>query len=188
MLGAVLCTTGCGGATEDGAVPATYDIVLAGGRVVDPESGLDAIRNIGIIAGRIEAVSEVPLNGSTVIDAGDLVAAPGFVNVHSRSWTPLGQHFEVRDGVTTALELEGGAYPVTACGTFEPIAITYEDVEWAAPLRRNRRPWPEESALPSLQLSCPLTKTYSIPADATFGRSKVARSAMVSGSNTTISA
>ena len=122
-LSAGLCIVGCGGATENGAAPTTYDIVLAGGRVVDPESGLDAIRHVGITAGRIEAVSADPLSGSTVVDAGNLVVAPGFVNVHSHSWTPLGQYFEVRDGVTTALELEGGAYPVTAFGTFEPIAI-----------------------------------------------------------------
>ncbi len=100
-----------------------YDIVLEGGRVIDPESGLDAIRNVGIIGGTIEAVSEMPLTGASVVNVSGLVVAPGFVNIHSHAWTPLGQQFEVQDGVTTALEQEGGSYPVTDFGTYEPIAI-----------------------------------------------------------------
>ncbi len=37
-----------------------YDLVLAGGRVMDPESGLDAVRSVGIAAGRVAALSETP--------------------------------------------------------------------------------------------------------------------------------
>lgn len=101
----------------------TFDIVLANGRVIDPASGLDAVRNVGISAGQIAAVSEATLRGSTTLDVGGLVVAPGFVNIHSHSFTPLGQEFELRDGVTTAIEAESGAYPVTAFGTHEPIDI-----------------------------------------------------------------
>jgi N-acyl-D-aspartate/D-glutamate deacylase len=100
-----------------------YDLVLNGGHVIDPESGLDAIRNIGIAAGSIAAISTEPMQGATTIDASGLVVAPGFINLHSHSWTPLGQEFELKDGVTTALELEAGAYPVTKFGTHAPIAI-----------------------------------------------------------------
>jgi N-acyl-D-aspartate/D-glutamate deacylase len=105
------------------AASTRYDIVLLGGRVIDPESGLDAVMNVGVSAGRIEAVSPEPLDGATLVDVSGLVVAPGFVNVHSHAWTPLGQQFEVQDGVTTALELEAGAYPVTSFGLHEPIAI-----------------------------------------------------------------
>ena len=97
--------------------------MLIGGRVIDPESGLDAIRNVGIAQGSIAAISTEPMQGSTTIDASGLIVSPGFINVHSHSWTPLGQEFELRDGVTTALELEAGAYPVTKFGTYAPIAI-----------------------------------------------------------------
>jgi N-acyl-D-aspartate/D-glutamate deacylase len=100
-----------------------YELVLEGGRVIDPESGLDAVRNVGITNGQIKAVTDEPLSGETVVDVTGLVVAPGFVNVHSHAWTPLGQVFEVQDGVTTALELEAGAFPVGNFGTFEPIAI-----------------------------------------------------------------
>jgi N-acyl-D-aspartate/D-glutamate deacylase len=54
------------------------DLVLANGRVMDPESGLDAIRNVGIRDGKIMAISEGELEGSRVIDAAGRVVAPGF--------------------------------------------------------------------------------------------------------------
>jgi N-acyl-D-aspartate/D-glutamate deacylase len=100
-----------------------YDLVLEGGRVMDPESGLDAIRNVGITAGRIEAISAEPLTGRSVVDVSSLVVAPGFIDLHSHAWTPLGQRFQLQDGVTTTLELESGAYPVAEFGIHEPIAI-----------------------------------------------------------------
>ena len=125
-ISVALCIAGCDGSAQSVAAlnqDASYDILLAGGRVIDPESGLDGVRDVGILAGKVAAVAEGPLAGATTIDAGGLVVAPGFVNVHSHAWTPLGQQFEVMDGVTTALELEAGAYPVSDFGTFEPIAI-----------------------------------------------------------------
>lgn len=42
--------------------------------------------------------------------------------------TPLGQQFQVQDGVTTTLELESGAYPVTEFGIHEPIALAYKSL------------------------------------------------------------
>ena len=60
----------------------SYDLVVANGRVMDPESGLDAVRHVGITAGRIAAVSETPLAGTRVIDAANHVVAPGFIDLH----------------------------------------------------------------------------------------------------------
>ncbi len=108
---------------ENSVSTAVYDLVIRGGRVVDPDTGLDAIRNVGITDGRIAAVSEQPLAGTEVVDAAGLIVAPGFINLHSHAWTPIGQRFEVQDGVTTTLELESGSYPASAFGTYEPIAI-----------------------------------------------------------------
>ncbi|MBT5196869.1 MAG: D-glutamate deacylase, partial [Gammaproteobacteria bacterium] len=95
-----------------------YSVVLAGGRVVDPESGLDAIRHVGLQDGRIVRISEQPLEGDEVIDVSSLVVSPGFIDIHSHTPTPLGQDYQVRDGVTTALELEAGAFPVDRFGQY----------------------------------------------------------------------
>jgi dihydroorotase len=91
-----------------------FDLVLAGGRVMDPESGLDALRQVGIRAGRIEAVSAEPLAGRTRVDATGLVVAPGFIDLHAHGQDPVSSALQARDGVTAALDLEIGAHPVPA--------------------------------------------------------------------------
>lgn len=91
----------------------TFDLVLAGGRVMDPASGLDATRHVGIRGGKIAAISEQPLAGSTVINVAGYVVAPGFIDLHVHGFGPLELSLKVRDGVTTALELEHGSYPVS---------------------------------------------------------------------------
>src|ERR1035441_8419473 len=95
----------------------TYDMAIANGRVLDPASNLDAIRHIGILDGKIAAVSTAPLAAGTAlttIDAEGLVVAPGFIDLHSHGQTPENYRFKARDGVTTALELEVGVSPVGA--------------------------------------------------------------------------
>jgi N-acyl-D-aspartate/D-glutamate deacylase len=91
----------------------TYDIVLQRGRVMDPESGLDAVRSIGITGNKIAAVSAHPLRGKMEVDANSLVIAPGFIDLHQHSQTPEAYEFKAMDGVTTALELEVGVSPVS---------------------------------------------------------------------------
>src|SRR5689334_4006249 len=91
----------------------TYDIVLQRGRVMDPESGLDAVRSVAIAGNKIAALSETPLKGKVEIDASGLVIAPGFIDLHQHSQTPEAYQFKAMDGVTTALELESGASPVS---------------------------------------------------------------------------
>lgn len=90
----------------------TYDIVIKNGRVLDPESGLDGIRNVGITGNRIAAISTTPLNGKTSVDATGMVVAPGFIDLHSHGQDAENYRFKAMDGVTTALELEVGVWPV----------------------------------------------------------------------------
>jgi dihydroorotase len=92
---------------------APFDLVLAGGRVMDPESGLDAVRHVGIRGSQIAAVSATPLAGRATLDVAGLVVAPGFIDPHAHAQTLEGNQFQARDGVTTALELESGAMPIT---------------------------------------------------------------------------
>jgi N-acyl-D-aspartate/D-glutamate deacylase len=86
----------------------TYDLVIVNGRVMDPESGLDALRNVGVSSGKISAISEAPLRGKTTIDAKGLVVAPGFIDLHEHGQEPRNYEFQAHDGVTTSLELEAG--------------------------------------------------------------------------------
>ena len=92
-----------------------YDVVIAAGRVMDPESGLDAVRSIGIRGGRIAAISEQVLAGKTVLDASGRIVAPGFIDLHAHGQTNQANEYQAHDGVTTALELEAG---VPAVGAF----------------------------------------------------------------------
>ena len=101
---------GAGGG--DASADAPLDLVVAGGRVMDPESGLDAIRHIGIRDGGVAVISETPLDAAESIDATGLVVAPGFIDLHAHGQDPASNRFQAMDGVTTALELEIGAFPV----------------------------------------------------------------------------
>ena len=86
-----------------------YDLVLEGGRVMDPETGLDAVRNVGIRDGKIARISSEALSGRRVIRATGLIVAPGFIDLHQHGQDIESQRVKALDGVTTALELEIGA-------------------------------------------------------------------------------
>lgn len=113
ILGLAVTALACGGG-DAGSTGASYDLVIEGGRVMDPASGLDATRNVGIRDGRIAAVSADPLRAERTIDARGLVVAPGFVDLHEHGTTPEAYRLMVRDGVTTAFELEVGTDSVAA--------------------------------------------------------------------------
>lgn len=91
-----------------------FDIVLANGRVMDPESGLDTVRHVGIRNGKIAAISISPLKGRTVVEAKGKVVAAGFIDLHSHGQDDENYRFKARDGVTTALEMEVGSASVAA--------------------------------------------------------------------------
>jgi N-acyl-D-aspartate/D-glutamate deacylase len=81
---------------------------------MDPESGLDAVRHVGIRGGTIAALSETALSGMRTIDATDHVVAPGFVDLHEHGQQDESYRMMVRDGVTSAFELEVGTGDVAA--------------------------------------------------------------------------
>jgi N-acyl-D-aspartate/D-glutamate deacylase len=108
---ATICVTLAACAREQ---PPPYDLVVANGRVLDPESGLDAVRHLGIRGGKIEAVSETPLTGVRAIDASRHVVSPGFIDLHEHGQQEESYRLMVRDGVTSAFELEVGTGDVAA--------------------------------------------------------------------------
>ena len=85
-----------------------YDIVIVGGRVIDPETKLDAIKNVGILNNRIAQISSEALKGKEMINASGLVVAPGFIDMHVHGRNNVEQEYQLHDGITTALELEWG--------------------------------------------------------------------------------
>jgi N-acyl-D-aspartate/D-glutamate deacylase len=91
-----------------------YDLVIAHGRVIDPENGLDATRNVAIQQGKIARISSDVLSGKRTIDAAGLVVAPGFIDLHQHGQDLDSQRVKAFDGVTTALEMEIGVPDVAA--------------------------------------------------------------------------
>ncbi len=92
---------------------------------MDPATGLDAIRSIGVNGGKIVSISEKSLSGATVVNVSGFVVAPGFIDLHAHGQTTGDMEIKARDGVTTALDLEAGVYPV---------APWYQSMEGKAPL------------------------------------------------------
>jgi hypothetical protein len=97
------------GLVAGAAQPARFDLVIRGGRVIDPETGLDAVRDVGIAGGRIGAISADPLSGAASIDARGLVVSPGFIDLHAHVNDAATYRLAAQQGVTTALDLEIGA-------------------------------------------------------------------------------
>jgi dihydroorotase len=75
---------------------------------MDPESGLDDVRNLGISGGKVRAVSSDSLAGKQTIEARGMVVAPGFIDLHEHGQEARNYQFQAHDGVTTSLELELG--------------------------------------------------------------------------------
>jgi dihydroorotase len=99
----------------EGALPAmaeVYDVVILNGRAMDPESNLDAMRNIGISKGTIQTITTEPLQGNLKIDARGMIVSPGFIDIHVHllpGQDQINYSVKATDGVTTALDLEAGA-------------------------------------------------------------------------------
>ena len=105
--------SGCSNSELAPAETGQFDLVIAGGRVIDPETALDGVRHVGIRDGSIVAVSEQPLDDRLApdgerIDATGLVVSPGFIDLHAHGQSAIANQYQAHDGVTTALELESG--------------------------------------------------------------------------------
>jgi dihydroorotase len=81
---------------------ATYDLLIKGGRVIDPSVGLDAVRDLAIAGGRIAAVeADITGDAAETIDAGGKIVAPGLIDVHTHAGRAKeGPPLILQDGVT----------------------------------------------------------------------------------------
>src|ERR1700721_237012 len=89
-------------------------LVITGGRVVDPASGMDAVGDVAVLDGRIAAVGTGVGRAVRSIDATGLVVAPGFIDLHAHGQSIPADRMQAFDGVTTSLDLEAGVMPVSA--------------------------------------------------------------------------
>jgi cytosine/adenosine deaminase-related metal-dependent hydrolase len=81
---------------------------------MDPESGFDAVANVGIAGGTVQTVSTEPLSGRETLNAAGMVVAPGFIDLHQHAHDAAAYRVQALDGTTTALELESGTADVDA--------------------------------------------------------------------------
>src|SRR4051794_40529527 len=88
-----------------------HDLVLRGGRVVDPAAGVDAVLDLALSGDRVTAIG-VGLDATTTVDASGCVVAPGFIDLHNHAQDLPGHRLAAMDGVTTALDLESGVAPI----------------------------------------------------------------------------
>ena len=81
---------------------AGYDLVIKGGHVVDPASGLNALRDVAIAGGKIAAVSMgIDAGAAQTVDATGKYVIPGMIDVHSHAGdTKGGPALNIADGVT----------------------------------------------------------------------------------------
>ncbi len=100
---------GVGLFTASGAIAQDYDLVILNGRVMDPETRYDAIANVGVKDGQIAAITKDDLSGTKTIDASGHLVTAGFIDQHFHWTRPVGYKLALRDGVTTAMDLEAGA-------------------------------------------------------------------------------
>ena len=89
-----------------------HDVVILNGRVIDPETRLDAVRHVGITDGRITIITKEQITGKKTIDATGHVVAPGFIDLHAHGQNIGDYRMQAMQGVTTMLELESGVLPI----------------------------------------------------------------------------
>ena len=87
-------------------------LLISGGRVVDPASGMDGTGDVAVMDGKIAAVGSSLGSAERVIDATGLVVAPGFIDLHAHGQSIPADRMQAFDGVTTTLDLEAGVLPV----------------------------------------------------------------------------
>ena len=109
-LATFICVVLVMGLGSTGASAQDYDLVINNGRVMDPETMYDDIANVGIKDGRIAVITKNAIKGKETIDATGHAVVPGFIDVHQHCVDPYIFRLMVRDGRTTIMDLESGAY------------------------------------------------------------------------------
>ena len=111
-LGARSASSPAAAVVQGSASSASYDLLIAGGRVIDPGQKLSAVRDVAILHGRVARIAEnIPrAQARNVFDAKDKIVTPGLIDLHSHVYeygTPLGTNSDRignQSGVTTIVD------------------------------------------------------------------------------------
>jgi dihydroorotase len=108
-----VCTTTAVAALLSGipkTLAATYDLLIKGGRVIDPSLGLDGVRDVAIAGGKIAAVeANITADAAETIDARGKIVAPGLIDIHTHAGrNKEGPPLALRDGVTGWVDAGSG--------------------------------------------------------------------------------
>ena len=106
MLSGILLSTGSFAQSNE------FDVVILNGRVMDPQSGFDDVRNVGVKDGRIVTITGDAIEGVETIDATGHAVVPGFIDTHIHGQSAFSYKMFLRDGMTTALSLENGSLQI----------------------------------------------------------------------------
>ena len=92
------------------ALAATYDLMIKGGRVIDPSVGLDAVRDVAIAGGKIAAVeANIAGDATETIDARGKIVTPGLIDIHTHAGrSKEGPPATLQDGVTGWVDAGSG--------------------------------------------------------------------------------
>jgi dihydroorotase len=99
----MVCATGAALiASIPKAFAASYDLIIKGGRVIDPSIGLDAVRDVAILRGRIAAVeASIGADAAETLDARGKIVVPGLIDIHTHAGSSKeGPPMCLQDGVT----------------------------------------------------------------------------------------
>jgi len=137
--------------------PAKFDLVLRGGRVIDPASGLDGVADVAIRDGKIAAVQPAiaKRDARKSIDVKGRIVTPGLIDTHAHVYQYVTGSFGmnpdlvgIRSGVTTVID-QGGAAPLTIQGfrkfIVEPaVTRVYAFISKKQPNGQTQFIWPED--------------------------------------------
>jgi dihydroorotase len=114
-------------------------ILIRGGHVIDPASGVDALRDVLLVDGKVAAVDapgKIKNGDADVIDAKGLVVAPGLVDIHVHLREP-GQGYKETIATGTAAAAAGGFTSVCAMPNTTPVNDSAETTRWMLSPERN---------------------------------------------------
>jgi dihydroorotase len=92
------------------ALAAAYDLIIRGGRVIDPSAGIDGTRDVAIAGGKIAAVeANIAGDATETIDARGKIVAPGLIDIHTHAGrSKEGPPMCLQDGVTGWVDAGSG--------------------------------------------------------------------------------